>query len=255
MTELSEKKISHEVSNPESTIKEIQTDRIIYEISSSTDTKKTIDKMRKNVEAISKSMEYARRKAYEKRLESDESKILLAEKRAEIKKIRQELERAKSHVLSAAKKALGLEDETNKVKLAIDKIRESTEEIDPKYIEKAQTELTNMFVKLKYETEKAQSDLNASKELESLTENKLQDAESEFNKLEASTLDRISESDRIMFNVTNTITHIAKSYDEMTSASKDLLKSAIQIRAEVEELDKQEEYSSEYEGQNYRIPI
>lgn len=255
MTELSEKEISHEVNNPESTIKEIQADRIIYEISSSTDTKKIIDKMRKNVEAISKAMEHARRKAYEKRLESDETKILLAEKRGEIKRVRQELERAKSHVLSAVKKASDLEDETNKVKLAIDKIRESTEDIDPKYIEKTQSELTNMFVKLKYESEKAQSDLNAAKEFEALTDNKLQNAEIEFNKLEANTLDKISESDRMMFNVTNTITHIAKSYDEMANASKDLLKSAIQTRTGIEEFDGSEEPNSEHDGLGYRVPI
>ena len=254
MTELSEKEISHEVNNPESTIKDIQTDRIIYEISSSADTKKIVDKMRKNVESISKSMEHARRKAYEKRLETDESKILLSEKREEIKKIRQELERAKSHVLSAIKKASELEDETSKVKSAIDKIKESTEDIDPKYMEKAQSELMNMFVKLKYETEKAQSDLSASKEFEFLTDTKLHDAEIEFNKLEASTLDKISESERMMFNVTNTITHIVKSYDEMTSVSKDLLKSAIQTRTGVEEFS-QTEPSSEHEGLYYRIPI
>lgn len=255
MTSFSEGR-AEESTNSENMLREIQAERIIYQINASSDARKALDKMKKDVEEITKAIENARSIAYEKKLASDELKITLSEKKEKIRKLQQELTHARKHVESSAKRVSNFETEMNKIKMSVEKIKEATQDLDSKYFEQAKNELMSSLVKITSQFEKAQSDLNAAREMETITSNKLRDMQIDFDKLESQTIEKTREIERITANVSTTIEHIIKSYEDMTDVSKDLLKSAVITKIGVEE-NKHEsnQYQSHQEINESRIPI
>ena len=229
-----------QTTNSENIFREIQTEHMIYQINSSSDTKKTADKMKKNIHEITKIMEDARRITYEKKIATDELKINLSEKKDKLKKLQQEYERTQKHVELSSIKTLDVHTEASKIKNVIERIKESAYGLDPKYLEQSQNDLADSLVKITLEVEKVQSDLDVARKMDAIASKKLQDAEIDFNKLDTYTFDKISETERIMSNVSITIEHIIKSYDEMTVVSKDLLKSALLIKPEFVEESRNE---------------
>ena len=225
----------HESSNAENIVRDIQTERMIYQINSASNARKATEKMKKSVSDISKEMENVRSLAYEKKLKIDELKITLAEKKEKMRKIQQEVERAKKKVEIIAKKTIECETEKSKIKTAIGIIKEAAERVNSKYLEQSQNGLADSLVKASLDTEKAQSELNAAQKTEEIVSKKLIDIQIEINKSEAYTIDKISESERIIANVATTIDHIIKSYEEISFVSKDLLNSAITTKIDFEE--------------------
>ena len=230
MTSLSEDRAT----NSENIFKEIQTEHMIYQINSSADAKKNADKIKKNVEEITKIMENARSIAYQKKISTDKLKIELSEKKDKMKMLQQEHERAKKHSELISKKTSDLIAETNKIENTIERIKEAAQGLDPKYIEQSQNNLADSLVKITLETERAQSELDAARKMEAIASKKVRDIEIDFNKLESQTIDKTNETERTISNVTRTIEHIIKSYDEMAIVSKELLKSAISTPEKVE---------------------
>ncbi len=243
-----------EVTNAEDVLREIQTERMIYQINSTSDARKTSDKMKKDIEKIIKAMENARSIVYEKKNATDEMKVNLSGKKDKIKKLQQELDHTEKRVESIAKRTSDLKIETNKIKAAIEKIEEATLELNSKYLEQSQNELINSLVKVTSEAEKAQSDLNTAKRMETISSKKLQDMEIDFNKSQSYTFDKIQEIERIVANVSITIEHIIKSYDEITVISKDLLKSATVTQLEVEKTLNQE-FEQNVPHQEFKVAI
>ena len=213
-------------SNSEKIFREIQTEHMIYQINSSADAKKIADKMKKDTDEIAKAMETARHTAYERKISTDEMKISLADKKEKIRTTQKELENIQKNVEKATKKNSDLQIETIKIESAIDKIKEASNDLDRKYLEKSQRDLTDTLVKVTLESEKAQSELKAVEKLESITNRKLQEFENEYSRLESITNEKINETERTVSNVTTTIEHIVNTHDQMTKVSKDLLKSA-----------------------------
>jgi len=210
----------------ENIFRDIQTEHMVYQINSSAEAKKAANKMKEGTDEIIKTMQAARKIAHDKKIETDELKINLSEKREKMKKLQQELERLKKRELTVAKKTSNLVIEVNKIKDVIERIREATQDLDPKYLEQSQKELSDSLIRITLETEKAQSELNAIRNMEEITSKKLLAAENDFTKSEADTFTKIKETERIISNVSATIKHIIRSYDEITNVSKDLLKSA-----------------------------
>ena len=230
MATLSENRII----DSEEIFRDIQTEYMIYQINSAADAKRNADKIKKNVEEMIKVMENARVTAYEKKIATDDLKIRLSEKKDKMKTLHQEYERAKKHVEIISKKTSNLIAETNKITTAIERIKEAAQGLDPKYIERSQNDLADSLVKTTLEAEKAQSDLNATRKIEAIASKKVQDIETDFNKLESDTFDKVNETERTIANVSITIEHIIKSYDEMAVVSKELLKSAIATPTKIE---------------------
>ena len=143
-----------DISSSEKIFREIQTEHRIYQINSSSDAKKIADKMKKDTDEISKAMETARRTAYERKIATDELKISLSEKKDKIKTLQQDLQKIKKNVEKATKKNSDLHLETIKIEAAIDKIKEASQDLDPKYLEKTQRELMDTLVKVTLEKEK-----------------------------------------------------------------------------------------------------
>ena len=223
MTSLSEGGIY----NSADALKEIQTERMVYQINSSLNARKASDKMKHGVEEIAKAMESAQNVVYDRKKALEEKKINLFEKKDKMKKLQQELEHTRKRIETSAQKTLDLETEANKITSAMEKIKEASQEIDQKYLEQSQNDLMNLFVKVTSDAEKAKSDLNATRRMESVISKKVQEVESDYSKLENEALNETREAEVIISNVSNTIQHIIRSYDEITDASKDLLKSAI----------------------------
>ena len=57
-----------ETNNAENIVRDIQTERMIYQINSASSARKATQKMKKSVDETSKAMESARNTAYEKKL-------------------------------------------------------------------------------------------------------------------------------------------------------------------------------------------
>ena len=84
MSSYSEERTNN-IPSSENMLRDIQDERMIHQINSSSDVRKTSGKLKKNIEEITKAIENARSTAYEKKLEADELKINLTEKREKIK--------------------------------------------------------------------------------------------------------------------------------------------------------------------------
>ena len=210
----------------EDIFRDIQTEHTIYQINSSAEAKKAANKMKEGTDEIIKMMQAARKIAYDKKIETDELKINLSEKREKMKELQQELERTKKRELAVAKKTSNLVIEVNKIKDVIERIKEATQGLDPKYLEQSQKELSDSLIRITLETEKAQGELNAIRKMEEITSKKLVTVENDFTKSEADAFSKIRETERIVSNVSATIEHIIRTYDEITNVSRDLLKSS-----------------------------
>jgi hypothetical protein len=57
----------------------------------------------------------------------------------------------------------------------------------------------------------------------------------DFNKLETYAVDRINETEMMITNVSTTIEQVIKSYNEITTVAKELLKSAVATKIELKE--------------------
>ena len=229
-----------DISSSEKIFREIQTEHKIYQINSSSDAKKIADKMKKDTNEIAKAMETARRTAYERKIATDELKISLSEKKDKMKTLQQDLQKIRKNVEKATKRNSDFHVETIKIEAAIEKIKEASQDLDPKYLEKTQRELMDTLVKVTLESEKAQSELNAAEKMEAITNRKLQEFENECNRLENHTMDKIHETEMTISNVASTIEHIMKTYDQVTAVSKDLLKMATSTKTKFSEQESQE---------------
>ena len=156
-----------ETANAENIVRDIQTERMIYQINSASSAKKASQRLKKSIEDTYEAMENARNTAHGKKIRIDELKIDLTEKKEKMGKIQQDLERARKKVETSAKKTLDCEIEKNKINAAIKIIKEASESADSRYLEQSQNELADSLVKALLETEKAQSELNAAKRKES----------------------------------------------------------------------------------------
>ena len=70
-----------------------------------------------------------------------------------------------------------------------------------------------------------------------LTVTKFQDAQIDLNQSESQVSDKENEANRIISNVSMTISHIVKSYDEVTNAAIDLLKSSTTYEQDLHEYE------------------
>ena len=243
--------LKEDAHNSADMLKEIQTERMVYQINSSLNAQKASNKMKREVEEITEAMENAQSVAYERKRSLEENKINLFEKKDKMKKLQQELEHTRKRVESSVKKTLDLETEANKIKHAMEKIKEASQGIEQKYLEQSQNELMNLFVKVTSNVEKAQSDLNATKRMEDIISKKIQEIEIDYSKLENKILNETREVEVITSNVSNTIQHIIRSHNEITDAAKDLLKSAIATNVISEEQNHTNEQNQQPNEVNY----
>ncbi|MDH3779990.1 MAG: hypothetical protein OES15_03935 [Nitrosopumilus sp.] len=222
------------IGNPENIISENKTNSIIYQMNSS-DVKTDTEKMKKDIDEVTRAMESARNTTYEKKIMVNEIKTKLTRKKNEMEELQDKLESVRKHVGSEVKKLSDLEIEINKIKTTLEKIKEAGQNLDPKYLEQSQNDLINTLVKVTSEYEKTQSDLNAIKKIEEITSKKLQNIQMDFNKLETYAVDRINETEMMITNVSTTIEQVIKSYNEITTVAKELLKSAVATKIELKE--------------------
>jgi len=236
-----------DIYNSSDILKEIQAERMIYQINSSTNARKASEKMKHGVEEITKAMENAQKVTQDRKRTLEEMQINLFGKKDKMKKLQQELEHTRKRIESSAKRAFELETEINKITSAMEKIKEASQGIDQKYFEQSQSELMSLLVKTTSDAEKAQSDLNATKRMESTISKKVQEIEIDHNKLENETINEAREVEVIISNVSSTIQHIIRSYDEVIDASIGLLKSATSTNTIYEKQDNHSEQNQQHE--------
>jgi chromosome segregation ATPase len=228
-----ENQITH-VEKLEDTFNENQITHVVHQRRSS-EMITSIAKMKKGIDETVKAMENAHDVTYEMEVSTDEMKIKLSRKNDEMEKLEEKLEETKKQAELDNRKVSELKIEVNKISIAIEKIKEIGQSLDQKYLERSQNDLVNNLVKITSEAEKAQSNLNVTKKIEEITAKKLESIEIDFNRLKKYTLNRISETEKIIHQVDTATQHIIKSYDEITTVSKDLFKSATSTHIELKE--------------------
>ena len=186
-----------------------------------------VEKMKKGIDETIKAMENAHNTAYEMKMATDEIKIKLSMKKNEMENLQTKLEDTKKQAEVDNQKVLELKIEINKINIAIEKIKEIEQGLDQKYLEQSQNDLVDSLVKIISNAEKAQSDLNVTKKIEEITVKKLEDVKREFNKLKVHTLNKISETEKSIADVSTITQQVIRSYDEVANISKELFKSAI----------------------------
>jgi methyl-accepting chemotaxis protein len=216
----------------EETFNENQTTHVAHQ-SGSSEVITSIEKMKKGIDVTVKAMENAHNVTYEMKVSTDEMKIRLSRKNVEMEKLEERLEEVKKQAELDNRKVSELRIEVNKISIAIEKIKEIGQSLDQKYLEQSQNDLVNNLVKMTSKAEKAQSNLNVTKKIEEITSKKLENVETDFNRLKIYTLNRISETEKIIDQVATATQHIIKSYDEITTVSKDLFKSATNTHIEL----------------------
>lgn len=195
----------------------------------------SIEKMKKGIDETVKALENAHNITYEMKISTDEMKIKLSRKKDEMERLEEKLEEIKKQATLDNQKVSELKIEVNKISIAIEKIKEIEQNLDQKYLERSQNDLVNNLVRITSEAEKAQSNLNVTKKIEEITANKLDDVKRDFNRLKIYTLNKINETENIIDKVSTATQHIIKSYDEITTVSKELFKSATSTRIELKE--------------------
>jgi hypothetical protein len=223
-----------QVETTEVTIKENEITHVVHQ-SNSSEVVTSIEKMKKGIDETVKAMENAHNTTYEMRISTDKMKIDMSRKNDEVERLQEKLEDVKKQAELEHRKVSELKIEVNKISIAIEKIKEIEQNLDQKYLEQSQNDLVNNLVSITSKAEKAQSNLNVTKKIEEITFKKLQNAVNDFSRLKIHTLNKINETEKIISNVSIATQHIIKSYDEITTVSKDLFKSATKIRTELKE--------------------
>jgi len=243
-----------QVENLEGVIKQNQIEDIVDSISPS-NVKTSVEKMKKGIYEIAKAMENAHNITYKNKILTEEMKIKLSRKKDEIEKLEDKLENTKKHIESDTRKVSELQIEINKIRIAIEKIKEVERNLGQGYLEQSQNNLVNALVKITSDAEKAQSDLNVAKKVEEITFKKIGGIENDFNKLKLYTMNKISETEKMITNVSIATEHITKSYDEITTVSKELLKSAISTTIGLEEDPEIEQKQQRQDFTNAKVLI
>ncbi len=223
-----------QVEKLEETFDENRISHVVHQ-SNSSEIVTSIEKLKKGIDETAKAMENAHNITYEMKISTDETKIKLSRKEDEMERLEGRLEEAKKQEELDNRKVSELKIEVNKISIAIEKIREIGQGLDQKYLEQSQSDLVNSLVKITSESEKAQSNLNVTKKIEEITFKKLETVKSDFNRLKIHTLNKISETEKAIANVSIATQQIIKSYDEITTVSKELFKSATSTRMELKE--------------------
>lgn len=185
-----------------------------------------VEKMKRGIDETIKAMENAHNATYEMKITTDEIKIKLSRKKSEMEKLQGKLEDTKKQAELDNQKVLELRIEINKINIAIEKIKEIEQGLDQKYLEQSQDDLVNSLFRIMSNAEKAQSNLNATKKIEEITLKKLENVESDFNKLKIHTLNKINETEKSIRDVATITQQVIRSYDEVANISKEMFNSA-----------------------------
>ena len=216
------------------TFKENETNYVSHH-SNSLEVTTAVEKMKKGIGEMVKAMENAHNKTDEMKNATDGMKIKLSRKKDEMERLQVKLEDTKKQAESDNQKVSELKIEINKINIAIEKIKEIGKDLDQRYLEQSQNDLIDSLVNVTSNAEKAQSNLNVTKKIEEITFKKLEDVEKDFNRLKIRTLNKISETEKIISDVSTATQQIIKSYDEITNISKELFKSATSTSTELKE--------------------
>ena len=209
----------------EDTFKEYEMKYVTYQGNSS-EVITSVEKMKKCVDQTVKAMENAHNTTYEMKIMTDEMKIKSSRKKDEMERLKEKLEDVRKQVELDNQRVSELNIEINKISIAIEKIKEIGQNLDQKYLEQSQNDLVDSLVKMTSKSEKAQSNLNVAKKIEEITFKKLETVEKNFNRLKTHTSNKISETEKMISNVSTATQRIIKSYDEITTVSKELFRSA-----------------------------
>ena len=190
---------------------------------SSKDMIKISNDMKISLDYVIKSMEDAIKFSMDEKTRSAALKALVVENEEEIRKISDEINSADRRIANNENTMMELEKELNKLKTAIDGIREITHELDTLDSENAVGSLKGTLIRKQTDLEKIRGDLISSRKLKELATRRLAEAEIALQKTTKHYSEKMANADMIATNVQNSISQIIQAYNEVMNVARELL--------------------------------
>lgn len=195
------------------------------------------DDMKNDLEMVIKSMGDAIRFSMEEKTKANALKELVFEKENEVQKALEEIASADKKIIKNEMTITETENELNRLKNAIEGIRQITLELDPLDAERAASSLKGTLIKKQSDVEKLRGQLNSSKRLRDLAAKRLDETENSLTETKKHYSEKISSAEVLAENIEEAISHIVKAHNDVISVAKELL---------MENLDIQHARSSEF---------
>lgn len=207
---------------------------------SSKELRKISDDMKNDLEIVIKSMGEAIKYSMEEKTKANALKELVFEKENEVQKAFDEITLTDKKIINNEMMIMENENELNRLKNAIDGIKQITLELDSLDAERAVSSLKGTMIQKQSEVEKLRGQLNSSKKLKEIAERRLTETENNLAETKQHYSNKISSAEILAENIEEAISHIVKTHNDVIGVAKELL---------IENLDPQHIRSSEFISQ------
>ncbi|MGI0017800.1 MAG: hypothetical protein ACREA1_03740 [Nitrosotalea sp.] len=158
-------------------------------------------------------------------------KAIVVENEEEARKISEEINSAERRIINNENIMMELEKELNRLKTAIEGIKEITHDLDSLDSEKASGSLKGTLIRKQTDLEKVRGDLISSRKLKDLAARRLAEAEISLQNATKHYSERMTNADLIANNVGNSISQIVQAYSDVMNVARELLMENTGVRS------------------------
>lgn len=187
--------------------------------------------MKSYLDFIIKSMEDAIKFSMEEKTKAAALKAMVVENEEEVRKISEEINSAERRIINNENIMMELEKELNRLKTAIEGIKEITHDLDSLDSEKASGSLKGTLIRKQTDLEKVRGDLISSRKLKDLATRRLAEAEISLQNATKHYSERMKNADLISNNVGNSISQIVQAYSDVMNVARELLMENTGVRS------------------------
>ena len=213
-----------------SNFEEMRTSNSGNTLLSSKDMIKISHDMKSYLDFIIKSMEDAIKFSMEEKVKAAALRITVVENEEEGRKISEEISTAERRIINNENVMMELEKELNKLKTAMDGIKEITNGLDSLDAEKATGSLKGTLIRKQTDLEKIRGDLTSSRKLKDLAIRRLAESEISLQNATKRYSERMMSADLIVNNVENSISQIVQAYSDVMNVARELLMENLGVR-------------------------
>lgn len=213
-----------------SNFEEMRTSNSSNTLLSSKDMIKISHDMKSYLDFIIKSMEDAIKFSMEEKVKAAALRITVVENEEEGRKISEEISTAERRIINNENVMMELEKELNKLKTAMDGIKEITNGLDSLDAEKATGSLKGTLIRKQTDLEKIRGDLTSSRKLKDLAIRRLAESEISLQNATKRYSERMTSADLIANNVENSISQIVQAYSDVMNVARELLMENLGVR-------------------------
>ena len=213
-----------------SNFEETKTNNSSNALLSSKDMIKISHDMKSYLDFIIKSMEDAIKFSMEEKTKAVALRVVVVENEEEGRKISEEISAAERRIINNENVMMEFEKELNKLKTAMEGIKEITYGLDSLDAEKANGSLKGTLIRKQTDLEKIRGDLTSSRKLKDLAIRRLAESEISLQNATKRYSERMASADLIVNNVENSISQIVQAYSDVMNVARELLMENLGVR-------------------------